>query len=142
MYSPCLHSLEAEGNSLLGNYTGSQQGLAWTDMPLDIQLLIIEYLPLADLARMATMSNFMLAAYSERLQERQACIEASLAEDWPLEITQGLSAADMAVPKDLIVTPPVGSPKGGLMLSLQNTKSSLNCHCCFVTAERRNSPEH
>ncbi len=56
---------------------------------------------------MATESKFIMAAYKERLQERQACIDAHLAEGWPVEVTEGLSAADTAVPRDLIVSPPV-----------------------------------
>jgi hypothetical protein len=59
------------------------------------------------------MCQVMRAACKERLQERQACIEARLAEGWPVEVTEGLSAADMAVPRDLIDTPPVRPPLFG-----------------------------
>ncbi len=49
------------------------------------------------------MGNIMQAAY----KERQVCIDAHLAERWPAEVVEGLSQADKAVPRDLIVSPPV-----------------------------------
>jgi hypothetical protein len=84
-----------------------EDGLSWADMPLELQLHIMGLAPLADLARAATLCKGMQAAYRERLQEREACIQANLAEGWPPEVTDGLSEAHMALPRDLIVTPPV-----------------------------------
>jgi hypothetical protein len=74
-------------------------------MPIDLQLAILEYIPLAELARLATLSKGIRAAYKDRLQERQTCISAGLAQGWPEEVTEGLSAADIAVPRDFVVTP-------------------------------------
>ncbi len=88
---------------------GSGDGLIWSDLPLDVQLHILSFIPLAELARLAPLGKVMRAGYKERLKERQACIEGSLAEGWPVEVTEGLSAADMAVPRDLIVSPPVSA---------------------------------
>jgi hypothetical protein len=76
-------------------------------MPLDVHLHILAFVPLAELARLATMGKGMLTLYQERLKERQTCIEACLAVGWPREVTEGLSPADMAVPRDFIVSPPV-----------------------------------
>jgi hypothetical protein len=92
---------------MVGGFPGSHGGLTWADVPVDVQLYIIAFIPLADLARMAGMGKSMRAAYRERLKERETCIEARLAVGWPREVTKGLSAADMAVPRDLIDTPPV-----------------------------------
>lgn len=92
---------------MVGVLSGSQHGLNWTDTPLDIQLLILEYIPLAQLARLATLCKLMQAVYGERLQERETCIQARMAEAWPAEVTEGLSAADTAVPRDLITSSPV-----------------------------------
>jgi hypothetical protein len=49
----------------------------------------------------------MLVVYQERLQERQACIEARLAESLPKDVTKMFCPTDMALPHDLIDTPPV-----------------------------------
>jgi hypothetical protein len=76
-------------------------------IPLDVTLHIFTYLQLADLARVAILGKAMRALYKERLKEREASIEARLAQDWPLWVKEGLSAANMAVPRDLIDTPPV-----------------------------------
>jgi hypothetical protein len=96
-------------------------------MPFDIQLAILADIPLAELARLATLGKALRAAYKERLKERGVCIEASLAEGWPVEVTEGLSAADTAVPRDLIVSPPVGHPtklmlRAGLWRSLKECR--------------------
>jgi hypothetical protein len=91
----------------VGGYPGVHPGPTFNDLHLDLQLAVLAHVPLADLARHATMCQVMRAGYKERLQEREACIEASLASGWPVEVTEGLSAADMAVPRDLIVSPPV-----------------------------------
>jgi hypothetical protein len=91
----------------VGGCPGLNSDLDFSKLPLDLQLHILSYAPLAALARMATVSKYMLAVYKERLQERQACMDANLAEGWPAETTEGLSPADMAVPRDLVVSPPV-----------------------------------
>ncbi len=65
---------------------------------------------LAELARLAILSKGMRAAYEERLKERKSCIQERLAEGWPAQFTQGLSEEDMAVPRDLVVSPPVCLP--------------------------------
>jgi hypothetical protein len=75
-------------------------------MPLDIQLSVLAYVPLADLARLATLSKGMRAVYTERLQERETCIDARV-DKAPDDVIQRLAAVDIAVPRDLVVTPPV-----------------------------------
>ncbi len=87
--------------------SGSLHGLQWTDLPFDIQLAILADIPLAELARLATLSKGMRAAYEERLKERQSCIQERLAEGWLGLLSRQLSQADMAVPRDLVVSPPV-----------------------------------
>jgi hypothetical protein len=99
------------GNSrLCQGFPGSCRSFSWTDMPLDIHLHILGFIPFADLARLATVGKGMLALYKERLKERQSCIEARLSKGWPKEVTEGLSQADTAVPRDFIVSPPVSAP--------------------------------
>jgi hypothetical protein len=80
----------------------------WTDVPLELQLLILADTPLAELARLATLCKPLRAVYRERLRERQACIEGRLAEGWPKDVTKEFSPEDMALPHDLIDSPPVG----------------------------------
>jgi hypothetical protein len=86
---------------------GARRSLEWTDLPLDMHVEILAYIPLADLARQATVSKNMLGLYKERLRERQTCIDAHLAVGWPVEVTRGLSRGDTDVPRDLVVSPPV-----------------------------------
>jgi hypothetical protein len=88
---------------------GAGSSLIWADLPLDIQRYILSFIPLAELAGLAPWARTLVAAYEERLEERQACIEASLAQGWPEGMMEGLSAADTAVPRDLIVSPPVSA---------------------------------
>jgi hypothetical protein len=104
----CLSEIVAVGPDA-APAPGSGNGLTWSDLPLDVLLTILADAPLAELARLATLGKDLRAAYKERLKDREACIRARLAEDWPAEVTEGLSAADMAVPRDLIVSPPVSA---------------------------------
>ncbi len=88
---------------------GAGNGLIWADLPPDIHEYILSLVTLAELAGLATLGKDLRAAYMERLNQREACIEACLAKDWPVEVTEGLSPADTAVPRDLIVSPPVSA---------------------------------
>jgi hypothetical protein len=88
-------------------HAGINPGTSWNDLHLDAQLAVLTHLPLAELARQATVSKSMRAGYKERLKERQACIDARLAQGWPVEVTRRLSAYRTAVPRDLIDTPAV-----------------------------------
>jgi hypothetical protein len=96
-----------KGDHLAVVSSGSDFGVKDKHIPLDVTLHIFSYMPLADLARVAILGKAMRALYKQRLKEREACIEARLAQRWPAEVRQGLSAANMAVPRDLIDTPPV-----------------------------------
>jgi hypothetical protein len=78
-------------------------------MPLDVHLHVIAFVPLAELAGLASTSKGMLALHRERLKERQTSIGSHLAKGWPTEVTEGLSQADMAVPRDFIASPPVSA---------------------------------
>jgi hypothetical protein len=86
---------------------GAHHGAQWADVPLDVERIIMHDVPLAVLARLATLSKGFLALYRERLQERDDCIRGRLAQGWPAEVTEGLSPPDMAVPQDLVMRPPV-----------------------------------
>ncbi len=87
---------------------GTRPCHVWEDLPGEVRKRILGYVSLAELARLATLCKGLHAAYRERLAERQACIEARMADEvWEPEVTEGLSQADMAVPRDLIVDPPV-----------------------------------
>jgi hypothetical protein len=79
----------------------------WADLRLDMQLTILADISLAELARLALVSKGFLALYDERFRERHNCIEKHLAEGWPPKVTQGLTDAEMAVPRDFVVCPPV-----------------------------------
>jgi hypothetical protein len=72
-----------------------------------MRLHILTFIPLAELARLASTGKALRALYREQLKERQTRIDAALAAGWPKEVTDGLSEADKAVPRDLVVFPPV-----------------------------------
>jgi hypothetical protein len=101
------------------------RGLSWADIPVEVQQHILGFVPLADLARAAAVCKGMRAAYRERLQEREACIQLSSEEGWPPEVTEGLSPAHMALPRDLVVTPPVGPLVDWDLVALQGNEFGI-----------------
>jgi hypothetical protein len=108
-----------------GGFAGRHTAVGWEDLPPDTQETILGMVladaPLAQLARLATLCKAMRAAYRERLAERLACIQECFRNSkrhimdlyttgWGLEVTAGLLEVHMAVPRDLIVSPPVCLP--------------------------------
>lgn len=82
-------------------------GMSFPDLPRDLQRLILGYLPLQDLAKVACCSRRARAAYLERIRERDEVVADRLRSDFTAEFREGLFPAQLALPRDLIVTPAV-----------------------------------
>jgi hypothetical protein len=56
--------------------TGQTHGTQWSQLPTDMQLLVLEHIPLLQLAQMAYLGKEMRAAYLARLALREAVISS------------------------------------------------------------------
>jgi hypothetical protein len=73
-----------------------------------MQSVILGYVPLADLARLACLSKQLRPAYVERVTKRDAVVTALLETHFTPAFREGLLPAQTALPRDLIVQPQVG----------------------------------
>jgi hypothetical protein len=81
------------------------------DLPADLQRLILQTVPLREMARLACLSTGLRSAYLDRVKERDAAIAALRKSHFTAGFSDGLSSAETALPRDLIVLPQVrGSP--------------------------------
>jgi hypothetical protein len=92
------------------------------NIPSELHRLILEYLPLLTLARLASTSKDFWAAYWGRVQERDRVVATRVKSDFTAEFREGLSPADTALPRDLHVDPPVRAMRS---FSLQNCWASM-----------------
>jgi hypothetical protein len=79
----------------------------WAVLPPEILRLILGYLPLRNLAQMATLSKEARLVYLDRVTERDEQVVASLLSQFTAEFREGLSSAHTVLPRDLVVDPPV-----------------------------------
>jgi hypothetical protein len=77
------------------------------DLPADMQRVILGYVPLADLARLACLSKELRTAYVERVTKRDTAVTALLESHFLRAFRKGLTPAQTALPRDLVVHPPV-----------------------------------
>ncbi len=77
------------------------------DLPADMQRVILAYVPLPDLARLACLSKELRTAYVKRVTKRDATVAAILQSHFTAAFCEGLSPSQTALPWDLIVSPPV-----------------------------------
>jgi hypothetical protein len=91
----------------LGGGPGTADAFPFLSLPGDMQRLVLEYVPLRDLARLACVSKHLHAAYRDRTQERDAAVTALLESHFTPEFRARLTPAQTALPYDLIVDPPV-----------------------------------
>jgi hypothetical protein len=78
------------------------------DLPAEMQRLVLGYLPLTDLARLACLNKELRAAYGERVTKRDTAVAALLQSQFTAKFRQGLSPAQTALPRDLVAHPQVG----------------------------------
>jgi hypothetical protein len=76
-------------------------------LPADMQSLILEYVSLRDLARLACLSKPLRAAYKDRVRTRDAAVTSVLESHFTAEFRDGLNPAQTSFPYDLVVDPPV-----------------------------------
>ncbi len=77
------------------------------ELPADMQRVILGYLPLVDLARLARLNKELRIACVERVTKRDAAVTALLESHFPPAFREGLTPAHTALPRDLVVHPPV-----------------------------------
>jgi hypothetical protein len=82
----------------------------FTNLPPDIQSRILAYVPLRNLAQVASLCKGFRALYLERVMEREEVVSGLLESHFTAEFREGLYPADTALPRDLIVDPPVRAP--------------------------------
>jgi hypothetical protein len=91
----------------LGVGAGTTDVFALLKLPLDMQRVILGYVPLRDLARLACLCKDLRTPYRDRTQERDAAVTDALESHFTAEFRDGLTPAQTALPHDLIVDPPV-----------------------------------
>ncbi len=77
------------------------------DLPADMQRLVLGYVPLADLARLACLTKQLRTAYVDRVTKRDTAVTARLGSHFTPAFREGLTPAQTALPRDLVVDPPV-----------------------------------
>jgi hypothetical protein len=80
---------------------------ALQDLPLDLQREIVACLSFRQLAQLACLSNQLRAFCMDRVRERDGVVAARLRSDFTAEFRKGLSPAQTALPRDLLVDPQV-----------------------------------
>ncbi len=92
--------------------------MQWSQLPTDTQLLVLEHIPLLQLAQMACLGKEMRAAYLARLALREAIISNLPVSDGapgsrPVTLGDLLDAQPQlstALPRDLVGVPEVRMP--------------------------------
>jgi hypothetical protein len=110
-------------------------------LPEEMQRLILGHLPLRDLARVACLSMDFRTSYWERVTQRDTVVADLLQSQFSAAFREGLTLADTALPRDLIVDSPVRR----LNLRPLRTFTTLRLPCpalaCFKFS-RKTSPGH
>jgi hypothetical protein len=76
-------------------------------LPLHLQRLIIESLPLRTLAQMACLNRDLRTLYLERVSKRDTVVAGILESQFTADFRQRLTPDATALPRDLVVHPPV-----------------------------------
>jgi hypothetical protein len=77
------------------------------DLPEDLQRLILRKVPLRESAQVACLGTRLRTVYLDRVKERDAAVAGLLESHFTAEFREGLSSAEIALPRDLIVDPQV-----------------------------------
>ncbi len=84
--------------------------LPFFDLPGDLQQLIWGLVPLRKLAQMASLSKELRVVCLDRVKKRDAAVATMVESCTTAEFREGLWWAKTALPRDLIVDPPVRQP--------------------------------
>jgi hypothetical protein len=103
------------------------------DLPPDMQRVILGYVPLPDLARLACVSKELRTAYVERVTKRDATVAALLGSHFVAAFREGLSPAHTGLPWDLIVDPLVRDLK--FIKSSSSLEFYIAYNWCFCVIE-------
>jgi hypothetical protein len=77
------------------------------DLPLELQWQILGRLSFRELAQLACLSKQLRAFCMDRVRERDRVVADHLESDFTPEFREGLSPAQTALPRDLVVDPQV-----------------------------------
>jgi hypothetical protein len=80
------------------------------DLPQLCIDLVLGRVPLRKLAHLACLSKELHLVYLDRVKERDEVVAARLDTDFQADFRERLLPADTALPRDLIVDPPVRCP--------------------------------
>jgi hypothetical protein len=94
------------------------------NLPLELQSLILESLPLRMMRELARSSRERRPAFVARLTERERVVAELLSSHFTDEFRQLLPAAQTALPNDLVVKPPVRKK------TRRTALLDLACNCC------------
>jgi hypothetical protein len=89
------------------------------DLPVDLQRQIAGRLSFRDLAQLACLSKQLRAFCTDRVRERDGVVAVRLESEFTPEFREGLSPAQTALPRDLVVDPQVRGPELALPWTLQ-----------------------
>jgi hypothetical protein len=90
--------------------TKPPQNYSLVALPLHLQRLIVESLHLRTLAQMACLNTDLRTLYLERVNKRDTVVAGLLESQFTANLRQGLTPGTTALPRDLIVNPPVRQP--------------------------------
>jgi hypothetical protein len=103
------HHTDAHTHSHLMGVQGSE-AFPLLELPLEMQALILGYLPLRDLAQLACLGKNPRTVYWNRVIERDAVVADLVKLHFTAEFRDSLRQVDTALPRDLIVDPQVRRP--------------------------------
>ncbi len=91
----------------LGGGPGTANVFPLLQLPPEMQSLILGYVSLRDLARLACVSKPLRATYKDRVRTRDAAVSGLLESHFTAEFRDWLNPAQTSLPYDLVVDPPV-----------------------------------
>jgi hypothetical protein len=91
----------------LGFGPWTAEAFPFLELPGEMQRLILGYVSLWELARLACLCKDLRTAYEERVGMRDAAVAGLLESHFTAEFREGLTPAQTALPYDLVVDPPV-----------------------------------
>jgi hypothetical protein len=91
----------------LGAGPGATDVFPLLQLPLDMLRVILGYVPLRDLARLACLCKDLRTPYRDRTRKRDTAVADVLDSHFTAEFRKRRTPAQTALPHDLIVDPPV-----------------------------------
>ncbi len=97
------------------------------DLPEEMQRLVLRYIPLRQFAQLACLRKELRMLYLERVGERDVVVAAVLKSHFTAEFSEGLTDAQIALPRDLLVQPEVRASCNCAAAQLQLRNTSHVC---------------